>query len=497
MNDIGNPNRNAEPISNNVEQRGGVRDNIPRWVPWLVSFTILAGVGLCIFMVTESYLGHQPQPAAFTSMLFLLLFALGTLTAMLFITKESFRATAGNYTLMISGPAALWFGGTLLIIGTPAIRQELFKAFTWPETITALESNILSIEQNSGWITYRDWKAKNNDYAQQVISNERSLVSELLENAFTFPAPRGRENDAPLLVSPHISTVFFYFPKYVLKFQMISGHQQDNASEVDIFFANRSTDESRLSKALLIGDTTDNDGPASAIAKGITETTVQQDHFGWEPIIGVKNVRCLNVVKYYDGNSRDEDRILVDMKKFTNRETGGQADLMVLNYERKIAGGSKMWRMKGSVGTTAHQVPLLFREYDSGNLALLSQVRDTNQTTADNGEYSINVQQELSSWFALLDAYLKFGPSRQGDDTEKSANVSTQAFLQNIRSDMVASLKALGYQLSDEGSFQALLQPNIKPRGVAAFHVENATDVNVVLIKPKLDVSAAVPSSRS
>jgi len=111
-------------------------------------------------MVIGTYRGVPLEPPTFILMLFLLLFALGTLTAMLFVTSESFKATSGGYGLMIGGPAALWFGGTLLIIGVPFIHDGIFKPVTWPQTIEGLEQNILDLERSAGWISYDVWKRK-------------------------------------------------------------------------------------------------------------------------------------------------------------------------------------------------------------------------------------------------------------------------------------------------------------------------------------------------
>jgi hypothetical protein len=454
-----------------------LRENIRRWVPWLVSTTILSGVGLGILTVVASYRGYKPDPPAFALMLLLLLFALGTMTALLFLTKENFKATVAGFTLMLSGPAALWFGGTLIIMGTPTIRDHLFQTFTLPDAVDKLETAILSIELNSGWIAYRDWKTKNSpEYDQQVVQKEGSVLSELLENAFTFPASLKEER--PLLRSPHIGTAFFYFPSYVIKFQMISGHQPDGTDGAQIFFSSRSNTDNSPSKAFLIGATSDSNR-LTGISKGITDATVQRDHYGWERVSG-RDIRCLNIVKYTDGNSGLQDRILIDMKKFTY--TDGQIDLAIRNYQWPVA--AQIWRMKGSVGTTVHEIPLLFRRYDSGSVTSLL-------------KHESPVSSELLTWFTAVDEYLARDESEEADVDEAKTTQSTKAFLRTIKSDIISSMQTLGYHLSDDSKFRDLLQPSIEPKGAAEFRAENATDVSVILVRPKPDVNAALIRSRT
>jgi hypothetical protein len=450
-----------------------LRENIRRWVPWLVSVTILSGVGLGILTVVASYRGYKADPPAFALMLLLLLFALGTMTALLFLTKENFKATVAGFTLMLSGPAALWFGGTLVIIGTPTIRDHLFQSFTLPDAVDKLEDAILSIELNSGWIRYRDWKAINSrDFDPLVVQKEGSILSELLENAFTFPAKQERT----LLSSPRISAAFFYFPGYVIKFQMISGRQPEGADAAHIFFSSRSNTDNSPSKAFLIGTTRDN---GLDIRKGTTDATVQRDHYGWERVTG-RDIRCLNVVKYTDGSSALEDRILIDMKKFTYVD--GELDLAILNYEWPVE--AQIWRMKGSVGTAAHEIPLLFRRYDTGIVTSLL-------------KHESSVSSELLMWFAAVDDYLANDRSEQVDVDSARETQSAKTFLRTIKSNMISSMRSGGYDVSDNAKFQDFLPSSIEPKGVAEFHAENATDVSVVLVKPKFDRSATLIRPRT
>jgi hypothetical protein len=458
------------------------RDSVRRLVPWLLAATIISGVGLGALTVLASYRGHRLEPSAFALMLLLLLFALGTMTTLLFVTKENFTASMPGFTLALSGPAALWFGGTLMLISVPSIHDNLFDSFSLPTAVDALEQDILSIERKSDWTLYRDWKdANKGEFYEQLIKNEGSLLSELLENAFTFPSPADKKlrKQRPLLVSPHISTVFLYFPDYVLKFQMISGHQEADTDGANIFFSYRANadTEKGATKALLIGDTSDDLGSLVGMDHGVTEATVQEDHYGWEHVPG-KNIRCLNIVKYHDGGSAKQDRILVDMKKFSY-DTGGQMDLAILNYDRIVK--AQIWRMKGSVGTTAQETPLLFRESGASDLTrALNYLAGETSAADDNGPYPAHVISELTDWFKVIDVYLDNVPLKKDD-----ATAATQAFLRDIKKEMISSLQNLGYgsgKLSDSSKFEDLLQ--IRAKGHAAFHGDNVTDVSVVLVRP-------------
>jgi hypothetical protein len=449
-----------------------VREDIPKWIPWLVSAAVISGIGLSIYVVVQNIFS---QPATFVLILFLVLFALSTLTAMLFVTTGRFTVTAPGYTLMVSGPAVIWLGGTLLMIWEPSISGRLFSPLASPDSVEALEKGIVDVEKSSHWIDYQTWKSANRDFDEQIKDNERALLSELLENAFTVLNPH-------LLKSPRVTTAFLYFKHYVVKFQMVSGQQEDDAPEADIFFANRATDgdSSKLKKALLIADANKANGRPMRITNGYTEATVARDHFGWEPVSGKSDIRYLSIVRYYDGNSRQQDRIIIDMKKHT--KGAGTIDLAALNYENPIAAKSVMWRMKGSAATALGQMPLLFRPYDAGNLALLFR-HSSGSDSMDDARYAAAVRPDLFDWLSLIDNYL--GVNTQDLEPQQASDTrAVQRFLTDLKSDIGLSMKDLGYEIPDPLTFSDLLQDSMKPRGVASFHIQDARDVFVALIKP-------------
>jgi hypothetical protein len=361
------------------------------------------------------------------------------------------------------------------MMSTP-LYGKLFNPFDWPDTIEKLERNILDVERNSGWQTYTDWNRKNRDFSEQVIYTERALIADLLEAAFSFSNPHQTQGQVYLLKSPYVTTAFLYFPRFIVKFQMVSGQMEDGANEADVFFDNRATDGSTPTKALLVADTDAATGKPARIIKGLTETKVDPEHFGWERL-RTPQIRYLLVVRYGDGGSRRQDRLLIDMKKFT--KAAGTIDLAIVNYEYPIAATSGMWRMKGSVGTRMNQVPLLFRPYDSGNLPLLfSHQQDVQSPMSkrDDARYAAIVQPHLSVWLALIDDYLKSGPVGDGE---------AHQFLTSLKKEMGDSLRKLDYSLSEPITYANLNLISPKAAGVAAFHVENATDVSVVLVKPR------------
>jgi len=457
-----------------------VREQLPAWIPALVSFAIVSGIVLCGFVVWQGYQNKSMQPAIFLLVLFLLLFALGTLTAMLFVTNEKFDANIAGFSLMIGGPAALWFGGTLLIAFTPLYKQ-LFNPFAWPDTVPKLERTILDIEQRMGWKLYDQWKVDNLRFAQQVVYGERGLLSELLENAFAFPNPMDPneekfQNVRNLLKSPRIVTAFLYFPEFAVKLQAISGDIEDGAPKAELFFANRASNGSDPRKGLFFADV-DSAGTPTKINAGIIETNVVPDNFGWEVTRNPK-VRSLMVARYDDGSSSKQDRLVVDMKKFTRN--AGTIDLAALNYEYPMDPSSIMWRMRGSSGGSRGQVPLVFRRSDIGSLASLHAPYSDQPvgSAEDDPRYAAKVQQALVPWMKLVDEYVK-RPFKPGEQPP-----ADRQFLVNVRDEIASVLtKKLGFVLEQPITFEKLLA--VKPKGASAFHVESAEDVNIVLIKPR------------
>jgi hypothetical protein len=449
-----------------------VRTNIPPWVPALASFAIFVGIGLCVYLVYQSSQGRPITPITFFLALFMLLFALCTLTAMLFITSERFEASTGQFSLMIGGPAAIWFGGTLAIMYSP-IHDKLFRAYEWPETIKALEKTILDIEGHAGWITYSDWKRKNGDYYEQIVNEERALLSELLENGFSYPATDS--SPRPLLKAPTISTAFLYFPKFIVKFQMLSGERQDNADKTNIFYASRATDSAASPTTALLCAAPDANGNLN-IRRDITQLVPDKYSHGWQTVRGAK-IQCLLAALYKDADRTSrQDRILIDMKKFTtDTKSGGSVDIAVLNYQYPIAKGSIIWQMKGSVGTSTREVPLVFRSYETGNLPSLfthAKASEADMRGRDDPRYAAKVRGELSAWLKRVDEYLSQDP----DEHDK-------LFFMPLKSEMASELKGLNFDIDPSRTLVNLVGPD--PKGVAAFHVKNATDVSVIFIKPQ------------
>jgi hypothetical protein len=451
-----------------------VRQNIPIWVPLTASFAILVGISLCAYLVFN---GDTIKPTTFFLALLMLLFSLGTLTAMLFTSSASFKATTGQFSMMIAGPAAIWFGGTFAIMLSP-MGTQMFRAYEWPETIAKLENTIMDAEQAAGWIPYSDWKKENNKaFYEQVTNEERTLLSELLENAFAFPRiPGEADRQRNLLKAPEITTAFLYFPKLIVKFQMVSGKRQDDAynGKTDLFFGNRATDDRSPKTSLLCADA----DPAGnlTIRSDIVEFDRTPNSHGWQKVAG-EPVNCLLAARYEDvDRTQKQDRILIDMKKFTNEARyGGTINLAIWNYKYPIARESVMWQMKASVGTRSSKVPLVFRSYDTGNLPSLfvhAAMAGTEAPARDDPRYAVNVQKKLAMWLKLVDDYLRQDP----DEWSKF-------FYSPLQADIAAQLKEMNYPVGDSPSLTDLLSAT--PKGVSAFHVKNATDVSIVFVKPQ------------
>jgi hypothetical protein len=435
-----------------------VRHNLPIWVPWLVCPTVLTGVGLVVFMVYQGSLGKTLEPPSFFMALFLLLFSLGTLTAMLFVTSEKFTISSGNISVALVGPAAIWLGGTFAIMMNDSMKDTLFASYKWPTTIAGLEDTILAVERGSGWIPYSDWKIDNRDYHDIIVKRERKISGELLENAFSFPS-----SDRNLLKRPKIVTAFLYFNDAIIKLQAISGRREEGATQADIFFANRASGEKDPLKAIFFAG--NHQPKPHAIWSGLTEHNPTADRFGWVDIQGDKWVHCLIVAKYSREDPKEDmrerqDWLVTDMKKFSRHP--GTLDLAILNYGQEIE--SVMWRMKASVGTTKRLVPLIF-----------------NPTGSRHQDHAAKVLGQLVEWMPLLDAY------EQG--TRPSS--IERNFLKNLKKDLL-QVKAPTAESNvdvEKETFVSALSANLDDhtalKGKSAWQVERAEDVNVTLVKPK------------
>jgi len=471
----GNPReKRSSPLENDPPpQPDQVRQNVPIWVPLTASFAILVGISLCAYLVFN---GDTIRPTSFFLALLMILFSLGTLTAMLFTSSASFKATTGQFSMMIAGPAAIWFGGTFAIMLSP-MGTQMFRAYEWPETIAKLENTITDPEQAAGWMPYSDWKKENNKaFYEQVTNEERTLLSELLENAFTFPRMGGGDRQRSLLKAPEITTAFLYFPKLIVKFQMVSGKRQDETydGKTDLFFGSRATDDRSPKTSLLCADA----GSAGnlTIRSDIVEFDRTPNSHGWQKVAG-ENVNCLLAARYEDvDRTQKQDRILIDMKKFTNETRFGDTiNLAIWNYKYPIARESVMWQMKASVGTRSSKVPLVFRSYDTGNLPSLfahAAMAGTGAPTQDDPRYAVNVQKKLAMWLKLVDDYLHQDPDEWA-----------RLFYAPLQADIAAQLKEISYSIGDSPSLSDLLSAT--PKGVSAFHVKNATDVSIVFVKPQ------------
>jgi hypothetical protein len=462
---------------------GGFRRDVPPWVPWLVCLAIVTGIGLCIYAVVQ---GSFEKPASYVLILFLVLFSLSTLTGILFVTDAKFNATTTNYALMVSGPAAIWLGGTLVMLLVPDIRKALFEppnAPTISQMIQALEDNSADAQKKLHWASYEDWRIQNGVFKTNVVYDERGLLSELLEAAFTAPNPHRAESQTPhseLLRSPHISSEFLYFPKLIVKFQAVTGQVEKGQDHADVFFANRATDGSKPKQVLFIASKGNDSNTPGEIINVVT--SLEKEALGWYHVDpdASGSIRYLLVNRYGDDNasaSEREDRVLVDLKRYT-KETG-TIDLAILNYERKIAAQTFMWQMRGTVGGPANQVPLVFRSFDAGSLSKSFAHQADKADKCDDARYAAGVQKTLSVWLSMIDDYMQ----------EKDANQAVRSFLVELRNDMVKSMRDdLKYSVAEPATFSSLLQvlpPNgITPKGISAFHWENASDVALVLVKP-------------
>ena len=466
---------------------GGLRRDIPPWVPWLVSLAIVTGIGLCIYVVVQD---SVQKPSSYVLILFLVLFSLSTLTGILFVTDAKFNVTTANYVLMVSGPAAIWLGGTLVMLLVPDIRKALFEppnSLTPQQTIQALENSSMEAQKKLHWASYEDWRVQNVVFKTNVVYDERDLLSELLEAAFTVPNPHRAESQTPhseLLRSPHISSAFLYFPKLIVKFQAVTGQVEEKQDHADIFFANRATDGSKPKQVLFIATKgIDSNTPGEIIN---VVTSLEKEALGWYHVDrdASGSIRYLLVNRYGDAKKDDasaserEDRVLVDLKRYT-KDTG-TIDLAILNYERPIAAQTFMWQMRGTVGGPLNQVPLVFRPFDGGSLPKSFAHQTDNQTDkCDDARYAAGVQKTLLVWLSMIDSYMQ----------EKDANQTVRSFLAELKSDIVKSMRDdLNYSVAEPATFSSLLQvlpPNgITPKGISAFHWESASDVALVLVKP-------------
>jgi hypothetical protein len=499
------------------------RQKLPGWVPLLLGPAILLGLGVAAFLIWIWWKGKPFEPGPFYLSVLLLLFSLGMLTSLVFSTNSSLQGNFGKVSLIVTGPAVLWLGGTIYMMKDATIQRALFAPYLWPSTLQGFEDNVLSVEKESGWMPYKEWKIRNRNYHELMIKGERNLASELLENAFSYPNPAdetlaGRN----LLEESHVATAFLYFDDFVVKFQAISGQREDQAADAQVFFANRSAEgeKSPLQAIFFASPKADKKEPG-AIMAGLTETTATPERYGWETVQGEDDIYCLIVVKYEAGSpnvkvSQKQDSLITDMKKFTRGQ--GTLDLAIFNFSHRIASTSTMWRMKGSVGTMKRQIPLVFRRHDSGRIK-------TEGKAPDDPGNAARVWERLSPWMPLLDEYLtrgkpselvksdapvEFGelgnsgepaksvdpakpvnPAKPGEPAKAGkSDKRAREFLEALRVTMTAALKEHDSKVGDLANFEKVLAAaagdKTIARGVVAFHVEQAEDVNVALVKPQL-----------
>lgn len=352
---------------------GAVQQINPKYLFFVASITVLVALAATVFYV---FFEQEREPVTYVVVVVLLFFALSTASSLLFANATALKGTVMGVTVSIVGPAALWFAGMLMFFYMLPPDEKLFPPQRSQDldSISDLLRIAADLERSHGWSTYDDWKARQSTVRELFDDEESHTLSSLLAIMF-------ETKDVSKVNKPHVTTVFVYFEKGVVKLQRIQGSRE--GAKAHIRFQSTPTKEgATANSALFIGDQRHGQ---LVLEDAVTDITARGRR-GIEEISS-NPVDCFILTVYDDPVT--EDYLAVNMQRFSNN-AGGIVDLAAVSLDPSFPiADSSLWYMKPALSSLRRPPPLIFLD---------ARGKETD---------SARIHRQLQPWLKTLDDKLK------------------------------------------------------------------------------------------
>jgi hypothetical protein len=426
----------------------------PTWVVVLSGFVILVTALAVIWFVFGVKEQNRIQ---YRIIIILLFFALSCVSSLLFASNAEIRGNIGALTLVIAGPAAVWFGGFLLFdrIFPEDKAFPLAAPHDWT-TIDGFAKLLRDREHQLGWEMYSEWRNRVSDTYMKLFTrgNEEYICKNLLEAA-CFAHGKNR------IERVSVATAFFYFyngalekdPGYIVKIQRIVGIKRD-LNPAYIRFTSNPSFQQRIPEAVFLDGRNNKD--RLTIADAFTDLNregVRKE--GFHAVLH-ERVDCCIVSGYSDYPTNREDYALVDLSRFSSTNLGQVVfGVLMPNVTKDFT----IHTMRGSLFVPKDDTPLSFLTQHpevSGDTQLLNE--------------------KLGPWLVAIDE----GLANAGDH---KLEIEARSTLERIRDEIGQRISTLpGWDESQPFSFTALFKA-FQPIHTRSFHIDKAHDVTLVLLR--------------
>ncbi|ABA57796.1 hypothetical protein Noc_1297 [Nitrosococcus oceani ATCC 19707] len=389
---------------------------------------------------------------SFVVVIVLMFFALSTANSLLFVNSTRIGGTLMGLTVAVAGPVALWFSGMLLFfyLIPPATLFPPKDPLERPLTLEKFGDIVTQVmKREFNWSTYTEWK-KDQDTVDEIFDEEepttlRNLLGGLYETRKSDGKPLA------MLGEPHITTVFFYFEKVVIKVQRITGLRE--GENTYIRFESHGTESgAKTASVIFVGDSDKNTG----ILRRMKRFSSNSSYKGYYEEISENPVDCL-ILAYYD-DVVQEDYLIVNLKRFSN-DLSGRIDLAAVSLDEiHPINASSFWQiqpplfLKRIISSTSNEehieVPLVFQKVRGADV-----------------EAAQKVHNRIIPWLETLDVSL--ANDQIGDSPVRNLVEAVRGAFENATG---APTLAEAYHLIKEENFKA-------------YHLEDARYASMMLLR--------------
>ncbi|ADJ28114.1 hypothetical protein [Nitrosococcus watsonii] len=360
----------------------------PKHIFAVATVITLVALGATIFYLFNPDDWTLPS---FVVIIVLMFFALSTANSLLFVNSTRIGGTLMGLTVAVAGPVALWFSGMLLffyLVPPTALFEKAADLFEQakrseeplrrPVTIEKFGDLITQVmERELNWSSYTNWK-KDQDTVDKIFDEEepttlRNLLGGLYETRKLGGKPLA------MLREPHITTVFFYFEKAVIKVQRITGLREGENTYIR-FESHGTESDAKTASVIFVGDSDKNSGTLRRMKRFSSNSSYK----GYYEEISENPVDCL-ILAYYD-DAVQEDYLIVNLKRFSN-DLSGRIDLAAVSLDEiHPINASSFWQiqpplfLKRIISSTSNEehieVPLVFQKVQGADVEAAQKVHD-------------------------------------------------------------------------------------------------------------------------
>lgn len=321
----------------------------PILIFWLSAIVIILTIGAGIAYI---FAGHDDPLRKYYVMLSLVSFGLSSVSSLLFAVKADFEGTIGFFSMTVGGPAALWI---IVMVVISHLPQSVPKE---PSTIKVLSELSSDVERSLDWIDYGTWRNEKIGHVENIIKKDE------VHHLKKFLVTTYYEGDSPKLTKAHISTLFIYNKKSVIKLQRISGEKTTSTIALP-FKAYPTKPEAVPTSFLLQNSGTKDEVQLGTIFSGENRTDTPTN---WASVTSNGELDCLIIAYYHEDAYPEGDYLLVDVKKYLDTThlkpailgKFSQIDLGIISFHGEID-HFNLWEMKNSLTTSSNKIPISFR----------------------------------------------------------------------------------------------------------------------------------------